>query len=170
MAKQQISNFVSWEDINTAMKELGKLNVTVQAFEGEQTLRINEVKAYYKEKSAGYLSKIKEIEKNIRNFANQNKSEFVKTRNKKLTNGAISYRRTKKVVCSFPESAIQTLKELNMESCIRVKEELDKDKILKCDPKLLIKAGIQILEEDKIKIEPDYVKINGEEGTEDAGH
>lgn len=157
----------NWTEVNELMKQLGKLNITVQKFEGAATVRINEVKAYYKEKSEPSLKEIKNIEAKIKEFAARNKSEFVKKRTKNLTNGAVSYRRTKKAVCSYTESAISALKELNLTQCIRVKEELNKDELLKCDPSILAKAGISIVEEDKIKIEPDYVKLENDDEVED---
>ena len=158
-----MSTISNWTEVNYLLKQLGKLNVTVQKYEGAATLRINEVKAYYKEKSEPSLKEIKNIESKIKEFAAQNKKEFVKKRNKKLTNGTVSYRRTRKAVCGYTEAAINALKELNLTQCIRVKEELNKDELLKCDPKILAKAGISIVEEDKIKIEPDYEKFENDE-------
>ena len=58
------------------------------------------------------------------------------------------------------ESAIKALKALNLDSFLRVKEELDKEALLELDESVLTKAGITIKREDKITIEPDYVQIN----------
>lgn len=162
MAKKAESIYNTWEDVNIALKELGELTIKKQKLEGEQTVKINEIKADFLIKAGAIKTQIAEIEKNIERFAMQNKSEFLKTRNKKLTFGIISFRLVKSVVCSCKEEAIKALKALNLDFCIRSKEELDKDECLKFaenDEKTLLKAGISIKAEDKVKIEPDFVKL-----------
>lgn len=158
MAKK-LSTYQTWADVDKALKELGELNIKKQNLEGEQTIRINEVKKEILEKTGILQSQIKEIEKNIERFAEQNKSEFLKTRNKKLTFGIISFRLVKSVVCNCKEEAIKALKALNLDFCLRQKEEIDKDKCLEVDEKMLLKAGISIKTEDKVKIEPNYIKL-----------
>lgn len=162
MAKKTESIYKNWEEVNSAMKELGELNIQKQKLEGEQTVKINKIKAETLKKAGIIKTQISEIEKNIERFAMQNKSEFLKTRNKKLTFGVVSFRLVKSVVCTCKDEAIKALKALNLDFCIRSKEELDKDECLKfaeSDEKTLLKAGISIKAEDKVKIEPDYVKL-----------
>lgn len=162
MAKKTESIYKSWEDVNSALKKLGELNILKQKLEGEQTEKINEIKAKTLEKAGAIKTQIAEIEKNIERFAMQNKSEFLKTRNKKLTFGIVSFRLVKSVVCTCKEEAIKALKALNLDFCIRSKEEIDKDECLKFaedGERTLLKAGISIKSEDKVKIDPDYVKI-----------
>lgn len=163
MVKRKESCFRNWEDVNTAMQELGALTAEKQKQEGNQTLRINELKAYYQEKYGYLATRIKEIEKNIERFANQNKHEFAKTRTKRLSYGSVSYRVTKRVACRSAESAINALKALNLDCFIRTKEELNKDEIICCQDKdtlqSLAKADITVVSEDKIKIEPDIAEL-----------
>lgn len=158
MAKK-LSTYQTWQEVDSALKELGELNIKKQNLEGEQTIRINEVKKEILEKTGILQSQIKDIEKNIERFAEQNKSEFLKTRNKKLTFGVVSFRLVKSVVCNCKEEAIKALKALNLDFCLRQKEEIDKDKCLEVDEKMLLKAGISIKTEDKVKIEPNYIKL-----------
>lgn len=161
MAKK-LSKYQTWQEVDAAMKELGELNIKKQNLEGEQTVRINEVKADILSKTGVLQTQIKEIEKNIERFAEQNKSEFLKTRNKKLTFGTISFRLVKSVVCTCKDEAVKALKSLNLDFCLRQKEEIDKDKCLEVDEKILLKAGISIKTEDKVKIEPNYIKLAAE--------
>lgn len=158
MAKKE-SIYKSWEEVNSALKELGELNILKQKLEGEQTVKINEIKAKTLENAGIIKKQIDEIEKNIAKYAEQNKSEFLKTRNKKLTFGTISFRLAKSIACTCKEEAIKALKALNLDFCLRIKEEIDKDKCLEVDEKILLKAGISIKSEDKVRIEPNYVKL-----------
>ena len=158
MAKKT-SIYTTWAEVDNALKELGELNIQKTALEGEQTVKINTIKKEILEKTGNLQTKIKEIEKNIERFAEQNKSEFLKTRNKKLTFGTVSFRLVKSVVCACKEEGIKALKALNLDFCLRLKEEIDKDKCLEVDEKLLLKAGITVKTEDKVKIEPNYIKL-----------
>lgn len=158
MAKKS-SIYTTWAEVDNALKELGELNIQKTTLEGEQTVKINTIKKEILEKTGNLQTKIKEIEKNIERFAEQNKSEFLKTRNKKLTFGTVSFRLVKSVVCACKEEGIKALKALNLDFCLRLKEEIDKDKCLEVDEKLLLKAGITVKTEDKVKIEPNYIKL-----------
>ena len=158
MAKKS-SIYTTWAEVDNALKELGELNIQKTTLEGEQTVKINTIKKEILEKTGNLQAKIKEIEKNIERFAEQNKSEFLKTRNKKLTFGTVSFRLVKSVVCACKEEGIKALKALNLDFCLRLKEEIDKDKCLEVDEKLLLKAGITVKTEDKVKIEPNYIKL-----------
>ncbi len=159
MAKKTESIYKSWNEVDAALKELGELNVAKTRIEGEQTLKINSIKADANAKSAIIQTRIKEIEKNIERFTDANKSEFLSKRTKKLTYGVISFRLVRKVCCNCIEEAIKGLKVLNLDFCIRTKQELDKDRLLECDENMLLKAGISIKTEDKVRIEPNFEKL-----------
>ena len=42
---------------------------------------------------------------------------------------------------------------------MRIKEEVDKDKLKELDANILTKIGVQIVKDDKLTIEPDIVEI-----------
>lgn len=159
MAKKKESIYRSWDDVDTAMKELATLNVQKQKLEGEQTVRINDVKSKIAVRAGELCTKIKQIEKEIERYSEQNKDEFLKTRNKKLKFGSISYRLTKSICCECVQTAIKALKSLNYDFCIRTKEELDKEALKELSQDVLTKIGVNVKVVDKIQIEPDYVKL-----------
>ena len=159
MAKKVESIYKNWNEVDEALKELGELNIAKTQIEGEQTVKINEIKADASAKAQAIQARIKEIEKNIERFTDANKSEFLSKRTKKMTYGTISFRLVKKVCCNCVEEALKGLRVLNLDFCIRTKSELDKDRLLECDEKMLLKAGITIKTEDKVKIEPNYEKL-----------
>ena len=160
MAKKVESIFKSWEEINLGLKEMSNLQVQKEKIEGAATVKINEIKTKSEEKAAVLANRIKEIEKNIERFAEQNKSEFIKSRSKKLTFWTISYRITKSVkLNNSPEECIKSLKALNLDFVLNIKETIDKDKCLDLDVKILSKAGISINTKDKLRIEPNVIKF-----------
>lgn len=160
MAKKIESTLKSWDEVDISIKELAELNIRKTRLEGEQTLQINEIKKDTAEKAKGIDLRIKELEKDIERFTETHKEEFAKKRNKKLNHGTISYKIVKRVCCSCVAEAIKALKALNLDFCIRTKHELDKDRIIaEVDESTLLKAGITIKKEDKLRIEPNYEKI-----------
>lgn len=160
MAKKIESTLQNWDEVDNAIKELAELNILKTKLEGEQTLQINEIKQSTALKAKSLDVKIKEIEKNIERYTEAHKNEFADKRSKKLNHGSISYKITKKVCCPCVQDAIKALSALNLNFCIRTKQELDKDRILAdVDENTLLKAGITIKKEDKLRIEPNFEKI-----------
>lgn len=164
MAKKIESIYRTWEEIDDALKTLGELNIQKTKLEGEQTLKINEIKEETSIKAGALQTQIKDIEKNIERFVSERKSEFLKVRTKKLNFGTIAFKITKKVCCNCIGDAIKALKVLDLNFCIRTKEELDKEKLLECDENLLKKAGITIKTEDKLRLEPNFEKLAAMKG------
>lgn len=162
MPKKKESNYTSWDEVNEDFKKLASLKVEKEKLEGKQTLEINEIKAKISAQAKVIATEIKTIEDNITRFAEIHRDEFVDKRSKKLQFGTISFRYTKKIICKSIETAIKALKALNLDSYLRVKEELDKEKLLELDEALLTKAGLSIKREDSIKIEPDFIKISAQ--------
>lgn len=160
MAKKIESTLKNWDEVDASIKKIAELNINKTRLEGEQTLQINEIKKNTAEKAKGIDSKIKELEKDIERFTESHKDEFTDKRNKKLNHGTVSYKIVKRVCCSCVNEAINALKALNLDFCIRTKQELDKDRIMaEVDENTLLKAGITIKKEDKLRIEPNYEKI-----------
>ena len=160
MAKKIESTLKNLDEVDASIKKIAELNINKTRLEGEQTLQINEIKKNTAEKAKGIDSKIKELEKDIERFTESHKDEFTDKRNKKLNHGTVSYKIVKRVCCSCVNEAIKALKALNLDFCIRTKQELDKDRIMaEVDENTLLKAGITIKKEDKLRIEPNYEKI-----------
>ena len=160
MAKKAESSYKSWDEVNTALKKLSDLKVQKEKIEGMVTTKVNEIKSKADKQATVLANSIKKIEKNIERFAEQNKSEFIKSRTKKLTFGTISYRITKSVkINSTTEECIKSLKALNLDFVLNVTESIDKEKCLDLDEKLLLKAGISINTKDKLRIEPNVIKF-----------
>lgn len=160
MARKMESTLKNWDEVDASIKQIAELNINKTRLEGEQTLQINEIKKITAEKAKGLDFKIKELEKDIERFTEAHKDEFTEKRNKKLNHGTVSYKIVKRVCCTCVTEAIKALKALNLDFCIRTKQELDKDRLLAdVDENTLLKAGITIKKEDKLRIEPNYEKI-----------
>lgn len=159
MAKKKESLYKNWEEIDNQLKKIGELKIEKTKLEGELTLKTNELKNCYSTKCEAIAKEIKTIEKEITRYCEQNKDSFINKRNKKLNFGTIAYRLSEKIVCPCDEAAIKALKALNLDYCLRIKEEIDKDKLKELDAKILTKIGATVVKEDKITIEPNIIEI-----------
>ena len=161
MAKKKESVYISWDEIDSALKTLGELKIKKAKLEGELTAKINLLKEEYGKYANPLALEIKEIEKEVTRFCEQNKEGFINKRNKKLNFGTVSYRITEKTVIASIPAAIKAIKHLNLDFCLRVKEEIDKDKLKEAnlDAGTLAKIGVSVVKEDKLTIEPDMVEI-----------
>ncbi|MBQ8476067.1 host-nuclease inhibitor Gam family protein, partial [bacterium] len=127
--------------------------------EGELTNEINAIKSKYVELSEKISTEIDFLEKEIERFCEEHKDAFIKTRSKKLNFGLVAYRISDKVKISCKSATIKSLKALNLDFCLRIKEEIDKDEVKKLDAATLTKIGVKIDKQDKLSIEPDIVEI-----------
>lgn len=159
MAKKKESTLQTWDEVNEAMKRLAELNIQKKTLETEQNRQIDEIKKETSLKADVIIKDIISVEKDIIRFAEQNRAEFTKKRTKVLTFGKISFRYSKRVSCSNAQTAIKALKSFAMDKYIRIKEKLNKELLIEADPMILGKCGILIKAEDKICVEPDYIKL-----------
>lgn len=144
----------NWTEVDLALKKLAELNICKTKLEGEQTLKINEIKEFMGKQILSLKQQIKETERNIEKYAISNKNEFLKKRSKKLNYGTISFKLVKRVCFGCADDVVKALKTLGLDFCVRTKSEPDKEKLLDCDENLLLRAGVTVKKEDKIRIEP----------------
>jgi len=160
MAKKKETTLHSWNEVNKLLKELGEKQIKAENLEGEQTIKINEIKAAYDLKGGELKAEIKAIEENIELFCEANKEEFLTERTKKMTFGFISYRLTESLTIKNVKATIAAIKKLDLMSYLRVKEEPDKEALKGLDDSTLVKLGINRKKIDKINIEPNYEELN----------
>ena len=159
MAKKKESNLKSWDEVDKSLKKLGELEIQKTKLEGELTIKINELKEEYSVRGGILKKESEDIKKEITRFCEQNKDSFINKRNKKLNFGTLAYRITEKVVCPCVATAIKALKALNLDFCLRIKEEIEKEKLKELDANTLARIGVSINKEDKLSIEPNMAEI-----------
>ena len=159
MSKKKESTLKSWGEVDAQLKKLGELQIQKSKLEGNLTIKVNKLKEEFSEKCGIINTEIKEIEKDITRYCEENKECFINKRNKKLNFGIVAYRITEKVLIKNVQAVISSLKNLCLENCLRIKEEIDKEKIKGLDANILTKIGVSVVKEDKLSIEPDIVEI-----------
>jgi phage host-nuclease inhibitor protein Gam len=159
--KKNDQPFKNWEDVNTALRRIAEIDVLCNDFEGDMTLKINEIKSKFAAKVKDLKDEKIKLESNITDFAENCKDEFIKTRKKELDFGTIAYRVTKRVTIRSIQATLTALKSLGLHNCIRIKEEPNKDELAELDTNTLAKVGASLKVEDKLRIEPNIERIKG---------
>ncbi len=151
--------YQTWEQVDTALRAMGEIDITLGKLEGEMTLQINEIRAQYDTKAEGFTAARKSLEVEIALFAEAHKEEFARTRSKELTFGTVAYRIVHRVAVRSIQATIAALRALSLDSYIRTIEQPDKEAMATLDAATLAKVGATLKTEDKLRIEPNIEKI-----------
>ncbi len=148
----------SWNDVDTAMRELGELQMQVQGVNNKFTPQVNDLKATQNAELEPLQARINALEAQIQTYCQENKAEFAETRTKKLTFGTVSARLVEKF--DFPKTKdklkdlLETLKTIGRSDCIKKEEAPDKAKIKELDGDTLAKLGLKLEKADNFTIKP----------------
>ena len=151
----KITNF---DDVDAALKELCECEVALSKLEGEVTLKCNDIKERYKDKTEPLVNQIAFIKQEITNFCEGNKAEFANKRSKELVFGTIGYRLSKSV--SLPrvkekvESLLKAIKSYGFKDCISYTEKPNGEALAELDDADLVKLGLKRVVKDNFRIEP----------------
>lgn len=154
MKKPSSPNLSSWEDVNYALKNLGKLTVAKRELENSITEQVNAITASFEAKTAPILSEIAELTQSIEAFVTEHKDEFTDTRTKEFSYGTISCRVSKAVKILSTAVCLKSLKAMGMTAYISVKETPNKDMLKTLSDTELAKVACEFKVTDNISIEP----------------
>jgi len=161
MAKKK-STLKDWSEVDTALRQIGELEINIETVQGEMNLLINKLKKETERKLAPKIKKKKELEKEVTAFCEGNKADFTESRSKVLTFGKVAYKVTTSIKVKAAAAAIKAMKALGLEDYLKVTEKLDKEKMLEIDDQTLARIGAERKVGDKLRIEPNFEKIRAE--------
>ncbi len=162
MARKQTKSatiFKEWEDVNQALRRLGEIEILRQELEGQMTLEINEIRDRYNAQFDGLKKEAKELEENIRGFAEERKAEFLKKRTRTLDFGTVAYRMTKRIVIRNTKAVVAAIKALGWTQYLKIKESPDKEALDGLSDQELARIGVTRKIEDKLRIEPNIERL-----------
>lgn len=133
--------FTSWDDVDSALMEIGGIDRDLGLLESSQNEQIDQIKTSIKESAAPLQEKKSSLEIAIKEYCEANKSEFAKVKTKPLTFGEVGYRLTTKIMIKRVAETLQSLKDLALNHCIRIKEEPDKEAMKGLPDETLAEVG-----------------------------
>lgn len=162
---KQLEQLQDWEQVDNAVRDIGELQLQIDAANGRLTERTNELKAAAKAEVAPLEAQQKLLKTLVEAYCHENKAAFAEKRSKELTFGTIGFKIVHKM--PMPKAAkkladlIAGLKNFGLLECIRREEVVDKDKLKELDAATLAKLGLKKEAVDSFRIEPNFEQIQG---------
>ncbi len=157
---QKVEN---WDEADEALQRMGEIDIKLETISGELTLEINKLKEAAKEAAAGLESERKYLEDQITHYCERQKAEFAKKRSRQLNFGTIGFRITTSVPVPRDKSKLADLlaaiKRLNLSTCIKTEEKIDREQIASLDDGTIVKLGLKKNVKDSFRIQPNIEKI-----------
>jgi len=125
----------SWEDVDAALREIAEKRIALQDIESEMQRQIIGIKKITEQESKPFVDRISKLERDLKEFVEDHRTELGKTKTRDLNFGNVGYRLSTSV--SIPKAKekiaeiIRRLKARNMNDCIIVKEDVSKESLKK---------------------------------------
>ncbi|MCQ5026811.1 host-nuclease inhibitor Gam family protein [Oscillibacter valericigenes] len=135
----------SWEDANEALRQIAEATIALADIEGEMNKQILGAKKAAEEQSKPFKDRVAKLERELKDFVTENRSDMGKAKSKTLTFGEVSFRLSTAI--SLPrakeklEEIVRKLKARQMMDCIVVKEEVSKDALKKYGEDVVAAVG-----------------------------
>jgi phage host-nuclease inhibitor protein Gam len=154
--------FTCWNDVDAALMQIGGIDRELGLLESSQNERIDQIKTQTKDLAEPLLTKKAGLELAVKEYCKTNKAEFAKVKTKTLTFGEVGFRISTKIMIKSVADTLQSLKDLALNSCIRVKEEIDKEAMKALTDETLAEVGAAKKIENVFGYTLNVERINGE--------
>lgn len=159
--------FKSWEDVDSALKEIAEAELDLVDIEGEMNKQLQGVKLTAAQEAKIIQTRISAIGKDIKAFVEEHRDEL-DGKTKKLNFGKTGFRMSTKVMLPKAKEKlaviIKSLKALKMSDCIVTTETINKDVLKKYTEDEIIRVGATLKKEDTFWYETDREKLQALQG------
>lgn len=132
----------SWEEADDALRRHGLLQLQREEFEAELHRSVTEAKERVEREVAPIRTEQEQIERALQAFAEAHREEFGDTKSRRLTFGLLGWRWSVSLRVKDTERTLGALKERGMQAFIRLKEEVDKERLRECTDAVLTAIGV----------------------------
>lgn len=138
MARKRMADMPAlknWKEVDGALKEIAQEQLALGEIEAELNRQIIGAKTVAEQESKPHADRIAKLERDIKDFVEENRGDLGKAKTKVLNFGEVGYRLSTSV--SIPkakekvEEIIRRLKSRQMMDCIIVEEKVSKDALKK---------------------------------------
>lgn len=150
MARKRIEGTMleTWDQVDETLRSIGILDREIGLIESGANEQIDRIKADTKASAAHLLDKKASLELAVKEFCEANRSDFAKVKTRALTFGSVGFRLSTKVMIKRIADTLQALKDLSLTSCIRTKEEPDKEAMKNLPTETLAAVGASLKTEN----------------------
>ena len=164
MARKRIEGTAlqSWDEVDTSLAAIARADRELSLIEGAANEQIEQIRKAIKDASQPVLDKKAALELAIKEYCNANRSEFAKVKTRALTFGEVGFRLSTKITIKRIAETLQALKDLSLTTCIRTKEEPDKEAMKLLTNDVLAEVGANRKVENTFGYTLNLERINGE--------
>lgn len=160
MAKKKVEPvFKEWNQVDEALKQISKIEQTLKINEVKLNQDIDSIKTKVQADARPLIEEKERLEKNIKEFTEANIEEFKDKKSKDFSFGQVGFRKTTTIITRNVNAILEALKNNRMNSCITVKESINKEELDKYDDAALTKIGAKRKSEDKFFYKIDEERI-----------
>ena len=154
-----------WEEVDSALRTIGEIDIEIEKKEGLANLRINDIKEKLAAELNGKLARKARLEKDLEEFMEARKSEIAPAKSKKLNFGAIGLRtcppKLKLAAKMTWAKVVEKIQALKLTKYLRFPDpEVDKEKLKQeANFETMKEIGVRICNDDEFWYEVDREKI-----------
>ncbi|NPV70309.1 MAG: host-nuclease inhibitor protein Gam [Firmicutes bacterium] len=130
----------TWEDVDQALREVGLIEIQIEALEGDLNRRIAEMKDETARKAKPMMDRRDLLGHLLREFVEANK-EGLAGKSRELNFGTVGLRRSTQVVIKKVKATIAALKARGLLECIKTTESIMKEELKKYDDATIEAVG-----------------------------
>lgn len=166
MARKRVTNeskIKTWADVNEALRQIALATISLDEIESDLQKQILGAKKIAEEQSKPYSDRITTLEREIKDFATEHRSDMGKLKSMVLTFGTVAFRQTTSI--SLPkakdklEDIIRQLKNRQMLDCIVVEEKVSKEHLKKYGADTANAVGATWKQKDEFGYDLDLAKL-----------
>lgn len=160
--KQTAFALKSWDDVDTALREIAEGEIILNDIEGQMNIAIAAAKEKAKKLANPTQARIKALTALVKAFVEAEKADL-DGKSKQLNFGRVGFRQSSSVTVppAKVDAILNNLKKFNMDDCISTKETVNKEALEKYSDETIAKVGASRKIEDKFWLETDKEKVRG---------
>ena len=154
----------SWEEVDSALRTIGEIDIETEKKEGLANLRINDIKEKLAAELNGKLARKARLEKDLQEFLDMHQTELGQAKSRKLNFGSLGFRfappKLKLIAKMTWAKVVEKLKELRLDKFLRYPDpEPDKEALKQADMETMKAVGVRICNDEFFWYEVDREKI-----------
>jgi phage host-nuclease inhibitor protein Gam len=168
-----VKQIQSFDEVDKKLLELAQHESFIAKKEADMNSRIQSTKQKFDNETADARAQKQLLEQEIHSFCLRNKTEFIKQRAKKLIHGSVGFRTNPPKVNQLNrkysiKTSLEFLKKLYDGKYVRLKEEVDKEKLLAdystevLDDDNLASVGLRVDQDETFYCEIDWETIKSD--------
>lgn len=153
----------SREEVSSAIRAIGELQRERERIQAEMNDKLAAVRADYEAQAKPHADRISELTRGVGTWCEANRAVLTRdgrTKTARFASGEVSWRtRPPSVVVRGKEAVIDTLKRLGLQRLLRVKEDIDKDAVLRERDAITAIRGLSISQREDFVVKPDATEL-----------